>query len=124
MPEDLTFLMGNVPGSAAGRSALRPQPHVVPAGGRATPLRIHHLRRSACMQDVYFLDWWSGAATRGTVAADRPHETSKAVADLFAPMAAPSLAFNQELLNDRRPSTSTIMPPAGCLRWRGDAEGC
>src|SRR5262245_9405791 len=53
------------------------------------------------MQDVYFLDWCVNA---GDPVALKQHigniETSKAVADLFAPIAGAVEAFNTELLKD------------------------
>jgi glycine cleavage system H protein len=53
------------------------------------------------MQDVYFLDW---CVNPGEAIALKQQigniETSKAVSDLFAPIAGNLLAFNQELLKD------------------------
>jgi glycine cleavage system H protein len=53
------------------------------------------------MQDVYFLDWCVNPGD--TVALKQQIgniETSKAVSDLFAPIAGTMLAFNGELLKD------------------------
>src|SRR5438093_146046 len=53
------------------------------------------------MQDVYFLDW--SQAAPAAVAQGAPIgniETSKAVSDLFAPLAGTIAAFNAELLSD------------------------
>ena len=53
------------------------------------------------MQDVYFLDW---CVDDGAVLAAKQQigniETSKAVADLFAPIAGTVLTFNRDLLKD------------------------
>lgn len=53
------------------------------------------------MKDVYFLDWAVSAGDAVTLLQQIGHiETSKAVADLFAPVAGTISAFNHELLND------------------------
>jgi glycine cleavage system H protein len=53
------------------------------------------------MQDVYFLDW---CVSPGAVLALKQQigniETSKAVSDLFAPIAGTLTTFNQEVLKD------------------------
>src|SRR5207245_1530168 len=53
------------------------------------------------MQDVYFLDWIVNAGDRVELLQQIGHiETSKAVSDLFAPLAGTLAGFNQELLKD------------------------
>lgn len=53
------------------------------------------------MQDVYFLDWVVNAGDTIAHLQQVGHiETSKAVADLFAPTSGTMAAFNQELLKD------------------------
>jgi glycine cleavage system H protein len=56
------------------------------------------------MQDVYFLEW---VISPGDVVAYLQQvghiETSKAVSDLFAPLAGQLVGFNQELLKDPTP---------------------
>ncbi len=53
------------------------------------------------MQDVYFLDWQVSAGDRVAELQQIGHiETSKAVSDLFAPLAGTILDFNPELLKD------------------------
>src|SRR5436190_11427665 len=53
------------------------------------------------MQDVYFLDWQVNAGDRLEPLQPIGHiETSKAVSDLFAPIAGNLVEFNQELLKD------------------------
>ena len=59
------------------------------------------------MQDVYFLDWSVGPGT--DLALKQPIgniETSKAVSDLFAPIAGTLIAINQDVLRD--PSTINV----------------
>src|SRR5438093_11801283 len=56
------------------------------------------------MQDVYFLEWVVSAGDAVAHLQQIGHiETSKAVSDLFAPVAGKLAAFNQELLNDPTP---------------------
>jgi glycine cleavage system H protein len=59
------------------------------------------------MQDVYFLDW---SVSAGSLIALKQHvgniETSKAVSDLFAPIAGTLTSLNQEVLRD--PSTINV----------------
>ena len=57
------------------------------------------------MQDVYaFLDWHVSLGDAVKKLQEIGHiETSKAVADLFAPIAGTIIAFNGELLNDPSP---------------------
>jgi glycine cleavage system H protein len=53
------------------------------------------------MQDVYFLEWTVDEGTSLAQLQTIGHlETSKATADLFAPIAGTMLKFNQALLND------------------------
>lgn len=53
------------------------------------------------MQDVYFLDWCVNIGDAIAVKQQMGNiETSKAVSDLFAPIAGNLLAINQELLKD------------------------
>jgi len=56
------------------------------------------------MQDVYFLDWYVNVGDTVTYLQPIGHiETSKATADLFAPMAGRIVQFNQALLQDPSP---------------------
>jgi glycine cleavage system H protein len=53
------------------------------------------------MQDVYFLDWEVNAGDALTLKQKIGHiETSKAMSDLFAPIAGTLVRFNPDLLND------------------------
>jgi glycine cleavage system H protein len=56
------------------------------------------------MQDVYFLEWVISAGDSVAYLQQIGHiETSKAVSDLFAPLSARLVHFNQELLKDPTP---------------------
>ena len=56
------------------------------------------------MQDVYFLDWVANAGDAVELLQEIGHiETSKAVSDLFAPIAGTLACFNQDLLKDPTP---------------------
>src|SRR5207253_2393023 len=53
------------------------------------------------MQDVYFLDWEVSAGDIVALKQKIGHiETSKAMSDLFAPIAGTLVRFNADLLND------------------------
>lgn len=100
MPDDLTFLMGKfpavLPGSlryARNHMWARPEDHGWRFGFTSYAIRL--------MQDVYFLDWCVNAGDHVELLQQIGHiETSKAVSDLFAPLAGTITAFNQELLDD------------------------
>jgi glycine cleavage system H protein len=74
------------------------------------------------MQDVYFLDWCVNA---GDVVALKQQigniETSKAVADLFAPIAGTIGAFNTELLKDPSGINVDGYGPGWLFEMTGDA---
>ena len=100
MADDLTFLMGKFPAVLPGdlryaRNHMwcRPEDGRLRFGFTSYAVRL--------MQDVYFLDWQVNAGDAVELLQQIGHiETSKAVSDLFAPMAGTIVAFNQELLND------------------------
>jgi glycine cleavage system H protein len=100
MPDDLTFLMGKFPARLPGalryaRNHMwaRPEGAGWRFGFTAYAIRL--------MQDVYFLDWCVSAGDRVELLQQIGHiETSKAVSDLFAPLAGTVTAFNRELLDD------------------------
>lgn len=101
MPDPLTFLMGKFSAELPGdlRYALTNHMWFRSAGGR------HRFGFTAyavrLMQDVYFLDWVVNAGDGVKQLQQIGHiETSKAVADLFAPMSGTLVAFNAELLKD------------------------
>src|SRR5262245_46478496 len=100
MPEPLTFLMGKFPAVLPGdlryaRNHMwcRVLEDRCRFGFTAYAVRL--------MQDVYFLDWQVSAGDAVERLQQIGHiETSKAVSDLFAPMAGTVLEFNGNLLAD------------------------
>ena len=100
MPDDPTFLMGKFPAVLPGdlRYAsnhlwARPEGKVWRFGFTSYAVRL--------MQDVYFLDWQVSAGDAVKLLQQIGHiETSKAVSDLFAPLAGTITTFNADLLND------------------------
>ncbi len=100
MTEDLTFLMGKFPAPLPGdRRYARNHmwaklgPSNWRFGFTAYAVRL--------MRDVYFLDWQISAGDTVSLLQPIGHiETSKAVSDLFAPVAGTITAFNEELLAD------------------------
>jgi glycine cleavage system H protein len=101
MPEPLTFLMGKfaalLPADlryCRNHMWCRPGDDGVHRFGfTAYAIRL--------MQDVYFLDWCANAGDALAVKQQIGNiETSKAVSDLFAPIAGTVAAFNQEVLKD------------------------
>jgi glycine cleavage system H protein len=100
MAEDRTFLMGKFPAVLpGGLRYARNHMWARPGAGRwrfgftAYAVRL--------MQDVYFLDWQMSPGDAVTLLQLIGHiETSKAVSDLFAPVAGTVAAVNGELLDD------------------------
>lgn len=100
MPDDVTFMMGKyaarLPGDlryARNHMWCREVEGRLRFGFAAYAVRL--------MQDVYFLDW---CVDEGTNLALKQRigniETSKAVSDLFAPIAGTMAVINRELLKD------------------------
>jgi glycine cleavage system H protein len=121
MPEDLTFLMGKFPALLPGdlryaRNHMwcRPLEGRHRFGFTAYAVRL--------MQDVYFLDWQVNPGDAVPMLGQIGHiETSKAVADLFAPMAGTLLEFNQELLKDPTPINLDNYGAGWLFEMQGDA---
>ncbi|MBY0525842.1 MAG: glycine cleavage system protein H [Gemmataceae bacterium] len=99
--QDLTFMMGNFAAELPGDLRYATTNHMwcraadghLRFGFTAYAVRL--------MQDVYFLDWVVNPGDTVTQLQQIGHiETSKAVADLFAPVGGTIVAFNQELLKD------------------------
>jgi glycine cleavage system H protein len=104
MADDLTFMMGKFPAVLPGdlRYAVRNHMWCRAAEGSLRFGFTSYAMR--LMQDVYFLDWTVSAGDAVQQLEQIGHiETSKAVADLFAPIAGKVLLFNRELLNDPTP---------------------
>jgi glycine cleavage system H protein len=121
MSTDLTFLMGKyaavLPGGlryARNHMWCREADGRLRFGFTAYAVRL--------MQDVYFLDW---QVSPGMVLADRQQighiETSKAVSDLFAPLAGTLVAFNEELLDDPTPINTDGYGAGWLFDMAGDA---
>jgi glycine cleavage system H protein len=119
MSDDLTFLMGKFPAVLPG--ALRyARNHMwarLEGPGWRFGFTTYAIR---LMQDVYFLDWCVGAGDQVELLQQIGHiETSKAVSDLFAPLAGTIVAFNRELLDD----PSGINVDGYGAGWLFDLEG-
>jgi glycine cleavage system H protein len=100
MDSDRTFLMGKFPAVLPGELRYarnhmwcRAEEGHGQFGFTAYAIRL--------MQDVYFLDWQVSPGDPIEVLQQIGHiETSKAVSDLFAPLAGKIIEFNAELLKD------------------------
>ena len=103
MPEDQIFLMGKfeaaLPGDlryARNHMWCRTVSDRLRFGFTAYAVRL--------MQDVYFLDWHFSPGDEVKLLQEIGHiETSKAVADLFAPISGRMGEMNRELLDDPSP---------------------
>src|SRR5437016_3457434 len=115
MAESLTFMMGKFPAVLPAERrycknhmwclpAQPPHPSPLSPGGErgASVLRFGFTTYAVrLMQDVYFLDWETNAGDAVALKEKIGHiETSKAMSDLFAPLAGTLMRFNADLLND------------------------
>ncbi len=114
MADALTFMMGKFAAVLpADRRYARnhmwclaaPPPHpqpLSPGGERGELFRFGFTTYAVrLMQDVYFLDWEVNAGDVVALKQKIGHiETSKAMSDLFAPIAGDLVRFNADLLND------------------------
>jgi glycine cleavage system H protein len=100
MADDVTFMMGKFPALLPGHLHYT-RTHMwcrAEQGHWRFGFTSYAIR---LMQDVYFLDWHVSAGDQVAHLQEIGHiETSKALSDLFAPIAGTILAFNQELLKD------------------------
>ena len=100
MPDEMTFLMGKYPAVLPGDFRYA-RNHM---GCREVEGRWRFNFTSYAvrlMQDVYFLDWEVNAGDGVQVKQKIGHiETSKAMSDLFAPIAGTLVRFNPDVLND------------------------
>src|SRR5262245_43278806 len=105
MADDLTFLMGKFPAPIPGDLRYAVRNHMWCRPGSDGRQRFGFTSYAVrLMQDVYFLDWQVGAGDVLQELQQIGHiETSKAVSDLFAPIAGTVAGFNPELLNDPTP---------------------
>jgi glycine cleavage system H protein len=122
MPDDLTFLMGKFPAVLPGELRYAVRNHM---WCRAADARLRFGFTSYAirlMQDVYFLDWQVSSGDAVMYLQQIGHiETSKAVADLFAPIAGNIATFNQELLNDPSPINLDNYGAGWLFEMEGDA---
>jgi glycine cleavage system H protein len=100
MADDLAFLMGKYPAVLPG-DRLYARNHMW-AKSEGDRLRFGFTSYAVrLMQDVYFLDWQVSAGDAVGLLQPIGHiETSKAVSDLFAPVAGVLAVFNPALLDD------------------------
>jgi glycine cleavage system H protein len=124
MPETLTFMMGKfaavLPADlryCKNHMWCRPGDNGVHRFGfTAYAIRL--------MQDVYFLDW---CVSPGAVLALKQQigniETSKAVSDLFAPIAGTMSTINQEVLKDPSAINVDGYGRGWLFEMAGDASG-
>lgn len=122
MADDLTFLMGKFPALLPGdRRYARNHMWCQETDGR---LRFGFTTYAVrLMQDVYFLDWQVSPGDQVAQLGQIGHiETSKAVADLFAPIGGTVLGFNQELLNDPTPINLDNHGAGWLFEMEGDAS--
>lgn len=108
MADDIVFMMGKFPARlptelryCRNHMWCRPAADVLRFGFSTYAVRL--------MQDVYFLDWSVSEATAVELKQPIGHlETSKAMSDLFAPLAGTLVRFNAALLED--PSAINVEP--------------
>jgi glycine cleavage system H protein len=123
MPDDLTFLMGNFPAVlpadrryARNHMWCRPEGDHLRFGFTSYAMRL--------MQDVYFLDWVVNIGDAVNQGQQIGHiETSKAVADLFAPITGKITAFNQGVLTDPSGINMDNYGAGWLFDMQGDAAG-
>jgi glycine cleavage system H protein len=119
MAADRTFLMGKYPAQLPGdlryaRNHMwaRVDGERIRFGFTSYAIRL--------MQDVYFLDWCVSTGDEIALLQQIGHiETSKAVSDLFAPLAGTLVEFNRELLSD----PSAINVDGYGAGWLFDLQG-
>ena len=107
MPDAVTFMMGKFPAVLPGdrrycRNHMWCLPQQPGCSGPAGLLRFGFTSYAVrLMQDVYFLDWQVSAGDALALKQLIGHiETSKAMSDLFAPVAGTMQRLNEELLKD------------------------
>src|SRR5262249_31515787 len=101
MPEPLTFLMGKFPAVLPAELRYASRNHMWCRPGEDKHRFGFTTYAVRLMQDVYFLDWVVGAGAQLQHLQQTGHiETSKAVADLFAPIGGTVVDFNKALLED------------------------
>src|SRR5215472_4372239 len=100
MHDERTFMMGKFPAGLPGELLYARNHMWCRADGRRCRFGFTSYA-VRLMQDVYFLEWHLEAGDSVQFLQQIGHiETSKAVSDLFAPLAGVVRAFNRELLKD------------------------
>jgi glycine cleavage system H protein len=103
MADDLTFMMGKYAARLPG-DCLYARNHMWcrRSGDNGDRLRFGFTTYAVrLMQDVYFLDWHVSPGDQLAQLQEIGHiETSKATADLFAPMSGSLVELNRDLLKD------------------------
>jgi glycine cleavage system H protein len=120
--DELTFLMGKFPARLPGdlRYAVRNHMWCRDLGGRYRFGFTTYAVR--LMQDVYFLEWHVNDGDPVQPLDAIGHiETSKAVSDLFAPIAGTIVEFNRELLKDPTPINLDMYEAGWLFDMTGDA---
>jgi glycine cleavage system H protein len=119
--DDLTFMMGKFAAELPGRLRYVTTNHMWCQEETPGRFRFGFTAYAVrLMQDVYFLDWVISAGDAVKQLQQIGHiETSKAVADLFAPISGTLVRFNEELLRD--PSAINVDKYAG--GWLFEIEG-
>ena len=124
MPDALTFMMGNHPAPLPGdlrycknHMWCRPGADEVHRFGfTAYAIRL--------MQDVYFLDWCVSPGAELALKQQVGNiETTKAVSDLFAPIAGTMTTMNQEVLKDPSAINVDGYGRGWLFEMMGDANG-
>jgi glycine cleavage system H protein len=124
MPGDLTFLMGNYPATLpTDRRYCRNHMWCQTLGdGRHRFGFTSYAVR--LMQDVYFLEWHVNAGDTLALLQPIGHlETSKAMSDLFAPIAGILFEFNAALLADPSAINVSNYGDGWLFAMTGDAAG-
>jgi glycine cleavage system H protein len=123
MADDLIFTMGKFPAVlpadlryARNHMWCRPEEQRLRFGFTSYAVRL--------MQDVYFLDWHVSPGDIVEKLQEIGHiETSKAVADLFAPTGGRLVAFNGELLKDPSPINLDNYAAGWLFEMEGATDG-
>lgn len=121
MPDEKIFLMGKFAAPLPGDLRYAPNHMWCREVGsrRRFGFTAYAVR---LMQDVYFLEWVLEAGEGVAYLQQIGHiETSKAVSDLFAPMAGRLEDFNQELLKDPTPINLDNYDSGWLFEIEGDA---
>ena len=92
------------PGGETGEKGQPPHPQPLSPGGERGEMQLRlgfTTYAVRLMQDVYFIDWEVSGGDAVALKQKVGHiETSKAMSDLFAPIAGTIVQFNGQVLND------------------------